>query len=271
MLAPIPMLNEAEVNQILDKIYELRPFWCKRHNNFLTLGTALYLDKQDPASNLYDSCVQSNNFFLKLHFAWLYDRLIETLKNELQQEVQFEPTLSLPGFHIFLASPEFVEKGASIHFDLQFKKANWSHYKEVKDSRPLSFTLALALPRLGGGLNYWDKMFDISHPFPIEETAKQLPRHYIPYETGKMVLHEGLMLHQIAPAKEYFEEDKRITLQGHALFCDGCWRVYWSGCNPFGPGLIQKRDFFTVSVKVFYKFKTGFKRGIPDCISLPGS
>ncbi|MBA2367663.1 MAG: hypothetical protein H0V82_01395 [Candidatus Protochlamydia sp.] len=227
MLAPIPMLNKEEVKQTLDKIFELRPFWSLRHPNFFSLGTALYLDKQDPASKLYDSFVQSNNYFLRLHFAMLYDRLLETLKNELKQEVQYEPTLSLPGFHIFLASQEFVEKGASIHFDLQFKKTSWSHYKEVKDSRPLSFTLALALPRLGGGLNYWNKTFDIAHPFPIEETAQKLPKYYVPYETGKIVLHEGMLMHQIAPAKEFFEEDKRITLQGHALFCDGCWRVYW--------------------------------------------
>lgn len=227
MLTPIPMLNEAEVNQVLDKISELRTFWCKRHDNFFTLGTALYMDKQDPASKLYESSIQSNNFLLKLHFASLYDRLIETLKKELQQEVQFEPSLALPGFHIFLASPEFVERGGSIHFDLQFKKITWSQYQEVNDSHPLSFTLALSLPRLGGGLYYWDKMFNLLDPFPIEETAKKLPKHYVPYETGKIVLHEGLLLHQIAPAKEYFEEDKRITLQGHALFCDGCWRVYW--------------------------------------------
>ena len=227
MLAPIPMLNETEVSQILEKISELRPFWCKRHENFFTLGTALYLDKVDPASTFYESCVQSNNFLLKTHFAPLYDRLIETLKKELQQEVQFEPAFSLPGFHIFLASREFVEKRASIHFDLQFKKASWSHYREVMDLQPLSFTLALSLPRLGGGLNYWDKKFNLSEPFDIEEAAKNLPRHYVPYEAGKIVLHEGLLLHQIAPAKEYFEKDQRITLQGHALFCDGCWRVYW--------------------------------------------
>ncbi len=157
----------------------------------------------------------------------MYKKLLEVLKKELQQEVQFESTLALPGFHIFLASPDFVGKGGSIHFDLQYLQANWDQYKAVDFNNPLSFTLTLALPRLGGGLYFWDQLYDPTSPFDIETETQRLHRHFLPYEVGKMALHDGKLLHQIAPASEYDEQDRRITMQGHALFCDGSWRLYW--------------------------------------------
>lgn len=226
MLSPIPLLSLEKNQEVLAKIDQLRPFWTKRQNNFYTLGTALYLDKSSD-SPFYDNSVEANNFFLRIHFAPLYDLLLENLKKELNAKAVYEPSLSLPGFHIFLSDPEFVTKGGRIHFDLQFFQTNWTRYQKIDLSNPLSFTLALALPRLGGGLFYWDKKYEPDSKISPEEAIRDLPRHYVEYEVGKMVLHNGLLIHQIAPAKEYLEGDRRITLQGHALFCDGMWRVYW--------------------------------------------
>ncbi|CUI17784.1 conserved hypothetical protein [Candidatus Protochlamydia naegleriophila] len=226
MLSPIPLLSSEKTQEILAKIDQLRPFWTKRQNRFYTLGTAIYLDKNND-SPFYENSVEANNFFLKIHFSHLYALLLESLKKELNQEVVYEPARALPGFHIFLSDPEFVTRGGKIHFDLQFQQIDWRHYKNIDLSNPLSFTLALALPKLGGGLFYWDKKYEPGSKMIPEEAIQDLPRHYVEYETGKMVLHNGLLIHQIAPAKEYLEEDRRITLQGHALFCDGAWRVYW--------------------------------------------
>ncbi len=226
MLSPIPLLSLEKNQDILAKIDQLRPFWTKRQNNFYTLGTALYLDKKSD-SPFYDNSVEANNFFLRIHFAQLYELLLETLKKELQADVVYEPTLALPGFHIFLSDPEFVKQGGKIHFDLQFQQTSWANYQKIDLSNPLSFTLSLALPRLGGGLFYWDKTYEPGSKVSPEEAIEGLPRHYVEYEKGKIVLHNGLLIHQIAPAKEYLEGDRRITLQGHALLCDGVWRVYW--------------------------------------------
>ncbi|CAF24550.1 hypothetical protein [Candidatus Protochlamydia amoebophila] len=226
MLLPIPVLNSTETEAILHKIEKLRFFWNKRQERFYTLGAALYLDKNIELT-VYDKKIESNNLFLMLHFSDLYDRILDILKKELKSDVMYESSLALPGFHIFLSCPEFVKQGGKIHFDLQFKQANWSHYKEVDWSNPLSFTLALALPQQGGGLNYWDKPYDPQDLLNPAQAVKDIPSHYIEYEVGKMVLHNGLLIHQIAPAKGFNESDCRITLQGHAIRADGTWRIYW--------------------------------------------
>jgi hypothetical protein len=222
----ISVLTQTETQDILYKIKTLQPYWTKRQERFYTLGTALYLDKNiDPL--VYERSLESNNLFLKLNFSDLYNRVLNTLQQELKNPVSYEPTLALPGFHIFLSNPEFVKQGGKIHFDLQFKQTSWHSYKEIDWDNPISFTLALALPLNGGGLYYWDKPYDPQDLANPASAVSNLSPHYIEYKVGKMVLHSGLLIHQIAPAKEYHEEDSRITLQGHAIRADGVWRVYW--------------------------------------------
>ena len=49
-----------------------------------------------------------------------------------------------------------------------------------------------------------------------------------PYEPGKLVLHSGHSIHQIAPSHYAERSDARITLQCHAIrAADGVWKVYW--------------------------------------------
>jgi hypothetical protein len=32
---------------------------------------------------------------------------------------------------------------------------------------------------------------------------------------------------QIAAVDRAYPDDERITLQGHGLYCDGAWTIYW--------------------------------------------
>ena len=56
---------------------------------------------------------------------------------------------------------------------------------------------------------------------------KSKERHYCPYQEGKIVIHNGFNLHQIAILDDYQKDDVRITLQGHAIRFDKVWKVYW--------------------------------------------
>ena len=47
------------------------------------------------------------------------------------------------------------------------------------------------------------------------------------YEVGKIALHSGQVVHQISSAMYLTPEDARVTLQGHAVFSNGVWEVYW--------------------------------------------
>jgi hypothetical protein len=44
---------------------------------------------------------------------------------------------------------------------------------------------------------------------------------------GGMALHSGFNYHQVAPMQNAQPDDVRITFQGHGLFCQGSWQLYW--------------------------------------------
>ena len=104
------------------------------------------------------------------------------------------------------------------------------HYQNIEKNYTTSFTITIKLPSCGSGLNYWDITYAEypNHSNKDPETAfPEEKRHYLPYEEGKIVIHNGLMLHQIAIPKDLKKDDVRITMQGHAIRCDGVWRIHW--------------------------------------------
>jgi hypothetical protein len=62
---------------------------------------------------------------------------------------------------------------------------------------------------------------------PVEEIAQSRTRTFHPYTPGVLMLHSGHTLHQIAAVDQVYPDDERITLQGHGLYCDGAWTIYW--------------------------------------------
>jgi len=84
------------------------------------------------------------------------------------------------------------------------------------------------------GLNTWDLSFEeqaaqlqASKFAPVEEIAQSRTRTFHPYTPGVLMLHSGHTLHQIAAVDQVYPDDERITLQGHGLYCDGAWTIYW--------------------------------------------
>ena len=49
----------------------------------------------------------------------------------------------------------------------------------------------------------------------------------VPYTIGKLMYHTGHVLHQIIPGYKLQDGDRRMTLQGHGIKCDGIWRLYF--------------------------------------------
>ncbi len=196
---------------------------------FYTLGIASYLDAGEKGEIYYKIKSRQSNSFLLQHFPVVYDKLAKTLKEVTGKEVQYEEGFALPGFHIFQFSKFFNYPIASSHFDVQYKEMFWKH-RNIDYDHPISFTLALKLPQGGGGLNYWNIFYSDVKDLSNEELLRlkeETEQHFLKYQIGKIVIHEGLMLHQIAPAKDIQPEDARITLQGHGLVCDNILRVYW--------------------------------------------
>ena len=229
-LSNIAVLSDAECDRVRDTVLALRAHWARRHAElpFYTLGVASYIDAigDTPA---YPSLARESNRLFWQHFTWLYERVAAVLARVLAEPVGYAEALSLPGFHIFESAKAFEEPIGVIHFDLQYLLHDWQGQVAELDN-PLSFTLAITLPRRGGGLNTWN----VSHAdwvaHPGETPADLARRHsagYHAYQRGHLALHSGHLMHQIAPAIDMQPDDERITLQGHGVRADGVWRLYW--------------------------------------------
>ncbi len=227
----ISILTPDECHQIRDTLHKLQPYWRKRSEfPFYTMGAASYLDNAFGPEAMLFKAAEDNPILLE-HFQWLYDRVLRVLNELLNEPVGLDPEFALPGFHIFFGHEAFTQPVASVHFDLQYGHYDWSkRYKEVDRSKPISLTLPIQLPASGGGLRVWDMTYDRFKAMPKQEFdrfKKTAPFTYHPYEIGKIVVHSGHYLHQIAPLVKVHEGDERITLQAHALHTEQGWIAYW--------------------------------------------
>lgn len=225
-LEALPLLDEDACAAVRAQVHALRPYWVGRHPEapFFTLGAASYLDAS--AGTRYATLAAQVNPQLAAAFAPLYARVCAALSERLSEPVQLAERQALPGFHVFLAHPAFARPVARLHCDLQHELLDWEHPVEAT----LSFTLPVALPASGGGMEVWaidtDDWLALSLP-ERKAALEHLPRRDVAYEAGALALHSGRLLHRIAPAAEVAPGDERITLQGHGVRVNGAWQLYW--------------------------------------------
>jgi hypothetical protein len=178
----------------------------------------------------YLTLAGTTNPLLSEHFGWLHDRVLAALAKLLGRKVVLAPGLAVPGFHIFLAHPAFLQPVASVHLDLQYLQHPWKDLGPPDFDHPVSFTLPVSLPAGGGGLRVWRQGVGDARRLDAAEMQALLNRQdpeHVPYAAGSLVIHDGHLVHQIAPAVCLAADDERITLQGHALRCDDVWYAYW--------------------------------------------
>jgi hypothetical protein len=230
-----PILDPAECERTRMLVHRLRPYWVQRAPlPFFTLGAATYMDAVEGRHQAYRAAAGRLNQVLSEHFEWLYGRVHGALASILQGNVTAAPGLALPGFHIFLTHPAFAQPLASVHLDLQYREHDWTCLGEPDFTRPVSFTLAIAIPAAGSGLYVWPQTLaevqtmhaGQEHAATENATRSQQPR-LVPYSAGAIVVHDGHVPHQIAPPPRIGPGDERITLQGHAVRCGDTWYTYW--------------------------------------------
>ena len=132
------------------------------------------------------------------------------------------------------------QPSATIHVDLQHEQHDflWSHFKEVDLENTLSFTLPIQVPMNGGGLNTWEEESMKQYEIDNEYTKHMKELDYskwgdydeptvVPYTAGEMFYFIGSLVHQIAPAYNADFNDRRLSLQGHGVKCDGVWQLYF--------------------------------------------
>jgi hypothetical protein len=108
---------------------------------------------------------------------------------------------------------------------------DWSELGKPDGRQQLSLTVTFELPAGGGGLYVWNvNRLEIEHMSPAERRAHTAANRHAtltPYTVGNLVIHSGHQLHQIAPLHDPQPNDRRITLQAHALPVDSRWIIYW--------------------------------------------
>ena len=259
----LKVLDQQGIDNTIERVDLLKEWWIPRgiycgeggftaseENpvDFYTLGVATYIDGITDIQYYYDY-IKSQNPVFKDYFSWLYDLVIYNLWGEIG-ECKIADFLAYPGFHIFgtkpneqpkMATKMYMEQpSATIHVDLQHEQHEflWSHFKEVDLENTLSFTLPLQVPMNGGGLNTWEeesmKQYEIDNKYTkhMKELDYSKWGDYdeptvVPYNIGEMFWFIGPLVHQIAPAYNADFNDRRISLQGHGVKCDGVWQLYF--------------------------------------------
>jgi hypothetical protein len=239
-------LDTSECAETVRRIIHLRNHWTRRSGGYFTLGAASYFDATESHDRYVTAAAQTNSL-LSSAFRDLYSGLLGFLESVLDEPVGYGEHLALPGFHVFefsgkpseASQPDSQEHESAddspakrVHFDLQFRQAvpDWTPESTV------SFTLPLEQPVGGAGLAVWP--LDCAEVVRRNMSAADLVDYAahndyerISYETGRMILHDGLLLHSLlhafaAPGAP-MSKGRRITLQGHGVRRNGRWTLFW--------------------------------------------
>ena len=247
----VPLLDEAECDDVRARIESLREHWTRRHPSapFYTLGASNYFDIAHNPDLPYYRMAERLNPLLVEHFASLYQRAARKLADHLRMPVGYVDRLARPGFHIFEAdetfcrtrglthrewfrereNPDFVS--SPIHCDTPHYVVDWGEdARNVSFARPLSFTLAISMPATGSGMYVWDLRINETVDFDdarIHEALRGRRRILREYRRGAMAVHDGMNYHMVAPMNDPQPGEVRITMQGHGVPVAGVMRLFW--------------------------------------------
>lgn len=224
-----PYLNQFELAFIIQNLFRNKALWDNRavvkvpyrNGAWYTIGASLYLDLTHKsqleaygAKVSYFNKVLRNNFSVELY--QLKDR-IKTLYYP-DQEVKFLAEdftpAGLPGFSIMPPEETFQAEFAAVHKDERWRTLKLlPGFPFQEFTNHFSFTIPLALPIAGGGMNI--------------DTGNSELTPYI-YKVGNCYLHAGDFYHQVM---EFLNPvtplDWRITIQGHGFQVENNIYLYW--------------------------------------------
>jgi hypothetical protein len=228
ILSELPLLNKSQCEDVRADVYRFKQHWSSRGGSFYTLGVNCYMDlvsASNPDLSYYVPARRLNRILWE-GFGWLLEEVRGLLESQLSAPVIISRDFAMPGFHLFLGTAIPTEPSASVHFDLQYEALN------IEAPGPesfLSFTLPVRLPAAASGLTMWNLNWTEVQgcTTSICELKKTREEIFYRYQPGRLVLHSGHYLHQIAASARVATDDERITLQGHGILSSGTWLLYW--------------------------------------------
>ena len=207
------LLNLNECNLIKDKVLKNKKLWKRNRYIIYSFGGSTYLND----SMNFNEVKRSNDYMYSL-FPEMYDKILVFMKSILKKEVRYKKNSYLPGFHIF-NSYFFRYSIADFHVDKQYTGNKWFNGCEFDTT--ISFTLPICLPNDISGM-YLFEGTEQMNKFEASKTKHSL----IKYDLGKIFVHTGNNYH-IMKASTVNKNEYRITLQGHGVFCNNIWYLFW--------------------------------------------
>ena len=244
----LQLFSRAQCVDLAERLLDVEAFWLTRHVclPFYTLGATNYYDISANPARPYERLAQQYNPLLLRHFSDVYTVLQTALQQRLQQPVVLLSDAAVPGFHLFGAHAAFAQAGqqdimhaswfqqrdggdfpgSPIHVDTAHLALG---YPDLDSGRTISFTLAIALPQSGAGMKIWPLTADQTQGWGDEKKLQLLqatPSRAVHYQAGELFVHSGDYYHQACGFPVHAGQ-YRFTLQGHGIFMDGQWHLFW--------------------------------------------
>jgi len=223
------ILDAEDCAEICARVLALRNRWTERSpGRFYTLGAAAYLDAAD-GRDAYLAAARETNPILQENFDAVLELVREFFEEFLGDPAFYNPHLALPGFHLFTSQRADLggeeDIAARAHFDMQWTEATPGHVPQAT----LSFTLPIEQPRSGACLAVWPFRYGdaVRLGYAACDYAARHPWQRVAYEPGRIVVHDGHVLHAIGPKADADPSEYRITLQGHGVRVPAGWMLYW--------------------------------------------
>jgi hypothetical protein len=251
----IKVLTEEQCKIAVNTVDDLYEHWVRREPepwDFYTIGSTSYQEGMLEAPQ-YIKQMEKMNPILKDKFGWIYNIVLEKLSEHLGP-CELIDDLAYPGFHVVGHPPGQLNNKLTmkltqkplmkIHEDRPYAhqkaRMTWGKFTDVTIHNALSWTLLLESPSCGSGLCVWNdsELSKYDQNKELSDYVKGLshykdyknhrpPDNVVSYRLGEAFFYAGILLHQISPASLFLDNERRITMQGHGLLCDGIWRIYF--------------------------------------------
>ena len=181
--------------------------WTSGEDGITTIGAPLYRHRDRRA--YYAERARATNAALYGYFRDLHERIAMLFERRYGVPVVFVDELAIPGFHLFEYARDGRVDGGAWHFDQMVSQVPYFGRRPGDVAGILNFTLALAVPSGGTGMDLFD---DEPGPAPPGSGV----RAHIPYRPGVVLFTEREYWHRIGPST-CRAGDRRLTLQGHGV------------------------------------------------------
>jgi hypothetical protein len=197
-------------NRVLHPTGALRAACWHPQSDLVTIGAPLYCNRDEPTA--YAGHARATNAMLYDAYRQLYDRVADFFEDRYGTPVSFVDELAVPGFHLMHYAAPGRYEGGGWHMDQIATQVPYfvEHATELRGS--LNFTLPLAVPSGGTGMDLRGDVGDLFH---------------VPYEPGVMLFNECEITHRIGGSRCAAADEIRLTLQGHGVRFRGRTLLFW--------------------------------------------